>query len=260
MEIWAHRGLSGTIPENTLPAFVAAARLGVTGVEFDVQLTADGVPVVIHDDCVDRTTSGTGKVACLTHAQIESLDAGSWFDARFQGLRIPTLAEVLDFFRAEAPHVKLNVELKPSRPHREELVRRTWTEIVRRELVTRVVVSSFDPGLLEVLRGLAPEAELAVLGMHWRERLARIAEHLNATAVHLSARSVNAAVVREVHQRGWALRVFTVNHPDVARRLSAIGVDGVFTDHPDALRDMASVSRRPAAALSPLTMDPLRRR
>src|SRR3954463_888507 len=92
----AHRGYSAVAPENTLPALTAAARAGATYVEFDVRTTADGVPVVIHDRTVDRTTSGTGLVADLTMDEVRALDAGSWFAPAYAGLRVPLLTEVLD--------------------------------------------------------------------------------------------------------------------------------------------------------------------
>src|SRR5579863_1834901 len=113
MEIFAHRGNSGEAPENTLAAFRQVAGVGADGVEFDVQLSRDGVPVVIHDETVDRTTDGKGAVAGLTLAQLQVLDAGKWFGAAFAGERIPTLEAVLEVFRGAS--IRVNIELKTNR-------------------------------------------------------------------------------------------------------------------------------------------------
>ena len=95
MELCAHRGLSGQAPENSLSAFILAAEAGLPWVELDVQLSADGVPVVIHDESVDRCSDGHGRVRELSLAQLQSLDGGSWFDPAYAGEAIPTLADVL---------------------------------------------------------------------------------------------------------------------------------------------------------------------
>ncbi len=105
----AHRGASGTNPENTIPALLAAVRLGAAMLEFDVQLTADGVLVLMHDETVDRTTNGTGRTTTLNAAQINALDAGAWWDPQFAGVRVPTLKEAL----AVLPRDRwLNVHIK----------------------------------------------------------------------------------------------------------------------------------------------------
>src|SRR6056297_841327 len=96
--IWAHRGASAVAPENTLAAFTAALQAGADGIELDVHLTRDGVPVVMHDETVDRTTNGSGRIRDLSHAEIDDLDAGSWFGPRWRGEKIPTLEKVLVAF------------------------------------------------------------------------------------------------------------------------------------------------------------------
>src|SRR5438034_7470028 len=105
----AHRGASARAPENTLAAFTEAVRLGANAIELDVHLTADGVPVVIHDATVERTTNGRGEVAAMTSKDLRRLDAGAWFSSRFRGERIPTLEESLEFARGRCA---LNIEIK----------------------------------------------------------------------------------------------------------------------------------------------------
>ena len=109
----AHRGFSAIAPENTLTAFALALDRGYTDIEFDVQLSRDGVPVIFHDDTVERTTNGQGRVDQLSFGELKSLDAGAWFSKAFTGERIPSLREVLSVFRGRA---NLHIELKSHEP------------------------------------------------------------------------------------------------------------------------------------------------
>src|SRR4029453_18395946 len=156
-EVIAHRGASGTCPENTLPAFRRAVALGVPMVELDVQLTRDGHPVVIHDSTLERTTSGYGAVRRRTLAEIAALDAGRWFAPAFAGTRVPTLGDVL----ATIP-IRINVELKAIGG--DGLEHRALQAVEEAGALGRVVFSSFDPSTLERLRALPGGGEWGVLG------------------------------------------------------------------------------------------------
>ena len=151
--IAAHRGDRAQAPENTLPAYEAAVTSGSDFLETDLQLTADGYAVLMHDRTVDRTTDGSGAVADLTLAQIRALDAGSWYDPSFAGTGVPTFADFLDVL-ATAPHVTALVELKSA-----------WTVddvtpllrgIYFRGLQDRVVFASFSPSTLDALQAADP--------------------------------------------------------------------------------------------------------
>ncbi len=144
--IAGHRGDRADAPENTLPAFEAAFATGMEFVETDVQLTADGVPVLLHDPTVDRTTDGTGAIAELTLAQVQALDAGSWFGPEFAGTRIPQLSEFLDLLAA-TPHRKALIELKEYWT-RDDL-RRILEQIFLRGVQNRVVFASFHLGTID---------------------------------------------------------------------------------------------------------------
>src|SRR4051794_8944298 len=145
----AHRGYSAVAPENTLPALAAGALAGATFVEFDVRTSADGVPVVIHDRTLDRTTNGTGPVWERTAAELTTLDAGSWFSPAYAGTRVPTLAQALDLLRpharpavaSAARPVELLLEIKP--PAALEQVRVILDLVAERDLLARTVVQSF---------------------------------------------------------------------------------------------------------------------
>src|SRR5690606_33903353 len=139
---FAHRGARAVAPENTIEAFVAAADLGADGVELDVQLTADGIPVVIHNTTVDATTDGSGRVADMPLAALRELDAGSHFSPDFAGARIPTLDEV---FEAIGDRLLVNVELKTTAllgTTNAALAAAVATDVARHNLAGRVLLSS----------------------------------------------------------------------------------------------------------------------
>ncbi|NBD17686.1 MAG: glycerophosphodiester phosphodiesterase [Cyanobacteria bacterium] len=157
----AHRGYSAMAPENTLASFQAALKQPIVGVEFDVHLSADGIPVVIHDASVDRTTNGQGKVAEKTLAQLQALDAGSWFDSRFAKEPIPTLEEVLALF-SETP-VQLYIELKSpqnwSSPRVRALMKQLdqWRDSPSETLRERCIIASFDHQFIATVREQFPQ-------------------------------------------------------------------------------------------------------
>lgn len=223
----AHRGASGTRPENTLVAFRRAQELGAPMIELDVQLTRDREVVVIHDRTLARTTDGRGLVARRTLAELRALDAGRWFGPRYAGERIPTLAEVL----AAVP-LAVNVELK-ARPG-DALEARALAVVERAGALDRVVFSSFATASLVRLRRRSGRADIAVL---WHQpRLAaamRVAERVAATALHLRKDAVSPAGMREARGAGLAVRLWTVNDPKESSRFADLGIAGVFTDFPE---------------------------
>jgi len=150
--VLGHRGASAHAPANTVAAFRVADGAGAHGVELDVHLTADGVPVVIHDGSVDATTDGHGRVRDMTLREIQQLDAGSHFDAAFAGERIPTLAEAL---AAMGDRMLVNVELKPQSKGTEDLERAVAKVVYETQMASRVWFSSFKPYSLHQIRRFA---------------------------------------------------------------------------------------------------------
>ncbi|MET3576949.1 glycerophosphodiester phosphodiesterase [Bhargavaea ullalensis] len=233
MEIFAHRGASGSCPENTMAAFRKTAGLAITGVEFDVHLTADGEPVVIHDETVDRTTDGNGMVKDLTLSEIKKLDAGSWFSREFEGERIPTLMEVLALFE-HTPH-RLNIELKsdvfPYPGMREKVI----AAVREFGLEQRVILSSFDHETIREAKREAPEIETGVLFMEILADGPGYAASIGGDALH----SAIPYAVRESGQRaaaeGAVIRVFTVNSREHAEMVRRSGARAIFTDHPEEM-------------------------
>jgi glycerophosphoryl diester phosphodiesterase len=227
--IIAHRCGGALAPENTLAGLRLAARLGCRGVEFDAMLAADGVPVVIHDETLERTTSGRGRVAGLDAAGFVRLDAGARHHPAFAGEPAPTLDEVLRLCATLG--LWANVEIKPSAGQDAE----TGRVVARRAAAAagKVLLSSFSMPALSTAAAEAaqlPRALLVeVIPDDWRARMAES----GAFALHCSARSMSAAVLQTVREAGVPLACYTVNRRDEAERLFAMGVGAIFTDRPD---------------------------
>jgi glycerophosphoryl diester phosphodiesterase len=224
----AHRGASAEFPENTLAAFAAALRAGAHMCELDVHRSADGALVVIHDETVDRTTEGCGRVEAMTLSELKRLDAGRWRDAKFAGERIPTLQEVFD---AVGDRCALNIELKGTGV--EEQVCR----MIREWGVERTaLVSSFDWSRLARLRKIAPEIRIGLLAERAPARLINAAVRMNAWAINPGFKLVKAELCAAAHRHGLKVYAWTVDDPDQMQRMKAEGVDGIMTNCPDRLR------------------------
>lgn len=227
--IIAHRCGGALAPENTLAGLCLAARLGCRGVEFDTMLAADGVPVLMHDETLERTTTGRGQVAKMASTQIAQLDAGVRQHPAFATEPVPTLDQALRLC-AELG-LWANVEIKPSSGQDAE----TGRVVARHAAATNccLVLSSFSPEAMHAAAKEAPLIPRAILVKNiptdWRVRMTA----LGAVALHTAARGLSAAAAKEVRAAGFGLACYTVNHRDEAERLFAMGVSAVFTDRPD---------------------------
>lgn len=229
----AHRGASGTRPENTLAAFQRAHELGAHMIELDVQLTRDGEVVVMHDWTLRRTARVRGRVGARTLAELRQLEVGSWFAPGYASERVPTLGEVL----ACVP-LPVNVELKARRG--DDLETRALEVVEAAGAAGRVVFSSFDAGSLVRLRRRSESAAIAVLWSYRRLTPAlRLAARVRATALHLRKEATAPAGVGAAVAEGLQVRVWTVNDPGDSARLGDMGVEGVFTDFPERFLHIA---------------------
>jgi glycerophosphoryl diester phosphodiesterase len=242
----AHRGYSAVAPENTLPALAAGVLAGATFIEFDVRTTADGVPVVIHDRTVDRTTDGSGHVGELTLDEISALDAGSWFSPAYAGTPVPLLREVIDLLRphavlapsavaagvvpGEAPRVELLLEIKP--PATLEQVKVIIGQVVDAGLLDRTVVQSFDPDVVRLAAETAPDVRRALLRHGFDDDQLRVAEELGLSFVNPSVRTVLAdpASVAALAEAGVGVMPWTPNDMTVWPALVEAGVAGLIND------------------------------
>jgi len=235
---FGHRGASHDAPQNTLAAFQLAAQYGADGIELDVHLTRDRAPVVIHDESVDSTTDGSGLVGEKTLAEIKELDAGAYFDTRFAGERVPTLAEV---FEAVGDRLLINVELKGMGWNADGLEAIVAGLIARHGLTGRVIISSFNPIRLRRMRRIAPQLPLGFLHdwetpAGWRWLAAALMLGLKVEADHPHHVRVTPAYISRARRRGQRVNVWVVNEPGRMRELRDAGVDLIMSDRPDVLR------------------------
>lgn len=228
----AHRGYSSVAPENTLAAVAAGMRTGAEYVEIDVHTTADGLPVVLHDQTVDRTTEGSGDAAVLPGAQVTALDAGSWFSPAFAGQHLPTFAQVLDLL--ETGSSTLLLEIKG--PETSAEVERVVDMVVEAGLEDRVVLQSFDVAALRYAREHAPQIPRGLLRGSLDADPVAVAQDLGAVMYNPSATALLArpSVVVDLNEAGIAVMPYTVNSAADWARLTEIGVDGVITDRAGA--------------------------
>lgn len=233
MKIYAHRGSSGTHPENTIAAFKAAAKLPVHGVEFDVHMTKDHELVVIHDETINRTSNGTGFIKDLTLAELKKIDFGSWYSPKFKQETIPTLREVLYVFKDTHHH--LNIELKSDVFPYEGMEQAVLQMLNDYRLETRVVISSFNHEMVRNFKQLAPSIETAVLFMEVMIEPHIYAEKVGADALHAFFPTVLRPMGVEAIASGKNVRVFTVNEEKYTDLLKQVGVDAIFTDYPERM-------------------------
>jgi glycerophosphoryl diester phosphodiesterase len=234
--VCAHRGAGRLAPENTLAAMRVGAVHGHRMVEFDVKLSGDGKPFLLHDATLDRTTSGRGPAGACTFAELAQLDAGSWHGPAFAGEPVPGLAHVAAFLRANAIHA--NVEIKPS-PGREV---ETGAAVAMaaahlwRDAAVPPLLSSFAEASLEAALRVLPTLPRALLVTRlpddWPARLRR----LGCVALDAHHESLTPEVVARAHGEGFRVVTYTVNDAARAATLRDWGVDCVITDAIDTIR------------------------
>ncbi|MDX8345793.1 glycerophosphodiester phosphodiesterase [Rossellomorea sp. YZS02] len=232
MELFAHRGVSGEAPENTLAAFKAAAESGAHGIELDVQLTKDGQIVVIHDETIDRTTNGTGYVKDLTWEQLRTYDAGSWFHPSFKGESIPSLEEVLDVVTAHYDSMIINIELKNDLIDYPQLEEKVLELLNEKGMKEQTIISSFNPASLKKVRELDPDIETGLLFEGIPANILDRIKPLQVNALHCDASFAQSPTGRNVMDMGMPLRVFTINTVEEFQLVKKAGVEVVMTDYP----------------------------
>jgi glycerophosphoryl diester phosphodiesterase len=242
-----HRGAAAYAPENTREGFAAAKALGCAWVEFDVALTRDGHPVLMHDETLARTAGAPGLLAETTLADLRRLDAGAWFGPRFQGCGVPTLADAVAAL--DDLGLGANVEIKPTAGTDAETARAAAGVIVDRwpDSLPPPLISSFSATALAAAFAAAPMLERAFLvddprtrgpGPSWE----RVCADLGCTGLHVNQSRITPHLIERAERRGLAVRAFTVNAPSRAARLFGWGVAGVFSDRPDRLLPVAPIT------------------
>ena len=238
MWVIAHRGASGSAPENTMAAFRKAVELGAGFIETDLQLSRDGRLVALHDNSLDRTTNGSGPVSAKTLEELRRLDAGSWFRAAggrgspsFAGERIPTIEEILAFAREH--EIGLHLEIKATGPSGAEHA--VVGALRAAGEIARTVVLSFSSSVLKGVREMEP---LVMTGFLFNEHFrAAMTTAMEAGARQLLPRteSVTRELVSEAHAQDLQVVAWTVNSPEEMESMISAGVDGIITDYPEHL-------------------------
>lgn len=230
-----HRGAAARAPENTLAGLRKAHALGARWVEFDVMLTGDQVPVLIHDETLERTTNGRGEVARTTGADIEILDAGSWFGPEFAGERVPTLADAVALLLALG--MNANVEIKPAAGHEAATGRLVAEQLARLWPADgpRLLLSSFARSALATAAEAARHIPRGLLAEHLPADWETALTSLGCTTLHLDHARVDAATVRDLCAAAVPILLYTVNDPARARTMREAGAAAVITDVPDLL-------------------------
>ncbi|WP_229069308.1 glycerophosphodiester phosphodiesterase family protein [Actinoplanes sp. DH11] len=237
----AHRGYAAAAPENTLPAFEAAVRAGATIVEFDVRVTADGVPVVIHDRTVDRTTTGRGRIWDLRWDEIAELDAGVRFSPAFAGVRVPSLAAVLDLLR-DAP-AELLVEIKS--PATLDEVKAVIAQLTEYDVLDRSVIQSFDPDVVRKAREVAPELRRGLLLFRFDAETVSQARELGVVLCNPPVDDVltGPGMVAELRDAGVGVMPWTANDRSQWGALLEAGAAGLITDYVGELTGWTDLRR-----------------
>ncbi len=234
--VMAHRGASYDAPANTLAAFRLARQMGADGIELDTSLTADGVPVVIHDLSVDETTDGTGRVRDLTLRELKRLDAGSHYDFAFKTERIPTLDEA---FEVIGPDLLVNVELKSLGFRPNGLESAVLGVIRKHNRQSRVLISSFNPFALRRMYRLAPNIPIGFLyapdvPIYLRLFMLGVPHQ----ARHPQHTMINADFMQWAHGQRYRVNTWTVDDPARMTALRDLGVDAIITNRPNVLLEV----------------------
>jgi glycerophosphoryl diester phosphodiesterase len=238
-KIIGHRGACGYAPENTLASIQSAADMGCEWVELDVKLTSDDVPIIFHDDDLLRTTGMQGLVKDTPYSVIKELDAGSWFGDSFIGDKIPTLEDALELIVELG--LGLNLEIKPCAGREIETTRvaldalaRVWDDH------DKIMISSFSEVALETAADMvAGDWAIGYLIDEIPENWRDMASHLGAKTININGNrhDLTREFIEDIIDEGYGILAYTINNPMRARELLSWGVDGLFTDEPDVIRD-----------------------
>lgn len=231
--VYAHRGASGSAPENTMSAFNKAVALGADGIECDVQLTKDARLVICHDETIDRTSDGKGFIKDKTYEELSSLDAGSWFGAEYAGEKVPLLEELLDLVKKSGLY--LNIELKNGIIQYENLEQKTVDMVKSFGLLDKTIFSSFNHYSVYELKKKYPEAFTGALYMEGLYKPWKYLEDINCNCAHPYYLAAKPQITEGLRKHGYTVNTFTVNDAGTAAMLIKSGVEGIITNYPEKI-------------------------
>jgi len=232
---YGHRGASGYYPENTMLAFKKAVELGADGIETDVQMTRDGVLVLIHDESVNRTTNYLGYVKNYSYNELKKLNSSYYMKNLSTKTYIPTVEELLLF--AKDQDIYINFELKNSIFPYENMENKLINAINQAGIANKIILSSFNHNSLRKCKELCPQIKTGILYMESLFMPEIYCKSVKADALHPHYLSINKDVVNSAHKLGIKVNPFTVNDEDTMKKLIDLGVDGMITNYPDKLKN-----------------------
>ncbi len=236
--IIAHRGASSFAPENTTAAFRKAVELNADAIEFDVKLTKDGEMVIIHDQLLERTTNGSGKVIDCTYEELYRLDAGSFFSEEFKGEKIPLLKNVLEQF---SDKLLINIEITNYKSSHDGLAGNIAALVKAMGIEKRVFFSSFLPKNLKITSEILPEVPTALLtlpGLPGLLSRSGLFYKISPQLIHPYYKDISAAYIKRQHAKGRKVNVWTVNQKEDMQEMIKLEVDGLITDDPVLARKL----------------------
>lgn len=237
----AHRGFSGKYPENTMLAFEKAIELNVDMIELDITLSKDKIPVVIHDDTLERTTNGKGKVKNTLFNKLKMLDAGSWMHRKYLDEKIPSLEEVLALIKQSKVH--LNIEIKSSAFEKKlsdsSIEVQTIRLIKKYKLFHQIVISSFEPKILLRLRKLSAKIKLSLLIEPYSKKSKfdpiSFVKKIHAVSLNMHKSQVKSNFFKKAIEEKIPILIYTVNTKKEMQKMKELGIQGIFTNYPDKL-------------------------
>jgi len=232
-EIYAHRGFTGSFPENTMIAFKEAVKIGADGIETDVHITKDGVLCLIHDETVNRTSNSKGYIRDMTWEEVKKIDVScKVLDGRYGFCGIPSAEEFLDLIKTSG--IKANIELKNGKIYYPKLADKLVDMIRSFGIEDRVMISSFNNASLVRLKKIAPEIKCGFLkGSPGVENAGLYCSEMGVDYYHPDFKTVTPEVKRECDDYGIGLNVWTVNDKPALRNMMTLGVNSVITNYPD---------------------------
>lgn len=236
-QVIGHRGASAYAPENTLSSFNQALTLGCNFMEFDVMLSADGEPLIFHDNSLKRTTKVKGEFGLVESSYLQTLDAGKWFSKHYLNEKIPHFADVVQWLISN--NINANIEIKPyPGPESAERTLIAVMSILNSHWPNDKplpLISSFDHDVLSLCHSIAPEMPLGLLFDKWEADWSSKATQLQCHSININYRTLTKERVTEIKDKGFAIYAYTVNRRRLAKKLLNWGVDAIFSDYPDLL-------------------------
>lgn len=232
----AHRGFSGHYPENTMLAFRKAVEAGADGIEFDVHLSKDGEIVIIHDERVDRTCNGTGRVQDFTAQELANLNAGKLFGLEAEG--VPTLAQYLEFIQDK--NIITNVELKTGVYEYRGIEQKVYDLLKKFQVLDKVIISSFNHESILRMKEIDREIPCGLLVDSWLIEPWNYVKEVGVEYYHPSAYGMRKEVVQQLQEEGIGVNVWFGKEPLAFEKVIATKVDAIITDYPDQIRELLS--------------------